>query len=118
MTVTTTVPSVPIDQDLAKQLARSRDQIDKAQHARDELILLAFAQGASLREIADVAGITHTGVKKLVERLQPDYVVLDGDGNVLSIMEAKQTAGDAYVSHKDHVTYHLASIRTIEADRG
>lgn len=56
---------------------------------RDELVLAAFAKGASLRAIADAAGLTHVGVKKLVERRQDDFIVTDSDGNVVSLIEAK-----------------------------
>lgn len=84
-----TLAGVPLDKDIAKQLERATAKVESAVHDRDRLILLAYARGASLRDIAEVAGLTHVGVKKLVERVQPDYVILDDAGNALAIIEAK-----------------------------
>lgn len=89
LSVTPTLTSVPLDMDLAKRLERATSKVGRDIEERDRLILLAFARGASLRDIADVTGLTHVGVKKLIDRVQPDYVVVDGDGNTIAIVEAK-----------------------------
>ncbi len=89
LSVTPTLADVPLDVDLAKRLERATSKVERDIEERDRLILLAYARGASLRDIADVTGLTHVGVKKLIDRVQPDYVILDDDGNPLAIIEAK-----------------------------
>lgn len=91
MTATTTVPAVTLDDDLAKKLARVSSRVDTAVEERDRMILVAFATGASLRDIGEIVGMTHTGVKKLVERRQADFVLVNQDGEVISIIEAKRS---------------------------
>lgn len=39
-----------------------------ARRKRDRLIIQCHADGASLREIAQLAGLSHAGVKKIIER--------------------------------------------------
>ena len=86
---TPTLAGVPLDKDIARQLERATAKVESAAHDRDRLILLAYASGASLRDIAVVVGLTHVGVKKLIERVQPDYVIVDAEGNTVAIVEAK-----------------------------
>lgn len=85
----TTFAPVALDQDLAKRITRASEKLQRDREERERLILFAYAQGASLRDIAEAAGMNHVGVKKLVERIEPDYVVRDKDGNVLAIIECK-----------------------------
>lgn len=59
-----------MDADLAKRLDRAAAKIRSGTDERDHLILEAHAQGASLREIASHAGMTHVGVKKVIGRHQ------------------------------------------------
>lgn len=64
----TTVPPVPIPEELQKRLAavgRAQRFIDKN---RDALIVEAAEDGGSLREIAELVGLSHTGVRKIIER--------------------------------------------------
>lgn len=89
LSVTPTLDRVALDVDLAKRLERATSRVERDIEERDRLILLAFARGASLRDIADVTGMTHVGVKKLIERVQADFVILDADGNAIAVMEAK-----------------------------
>lgn len=89
LSVTPTLADVPLDVDLAKRLERATSKVERDIEERDRLILLAYARGASLRDIAGVTGLTHVGVKKLIDRVQPDYVILDAAGNPLAVIEAK-----------------------------
>lgn len=63
-----TIGAVPVDPAVAKRLTavakRARDNTDE----RNRLIRQAHADGGSLREIGALAGLTHVGVKKIVER--------------------------------------------------
>lgn len=70
-------PTFPeMDPVLAKRLATVVRRLQELGDERDQLILEARDQGASLREIADLAGMSHVGIKKLIGRhLHP--VVLD-----------------------------------------
>lgn len=92
--MSTTFAPVALDLDLAKRLSRASERIDRTVENRDRLILLAYARGASLRDIGDAAGLTHVGVKKLVERIQHDYVVVDKDGNIMLVADCKVVAGN------------------------
>ena len=51
---------------------RLRDVAQRAANAareRDELIVVARAEGATLREIGAAVGLTHGGVRKVLERV-------------------------------------------------
>ena len=52
----------------AQQLASQSKRAREATARRDELIRLMRAEGATLRAIADAAGITHTAVAKILAR--------------------------------------------------
>lgn len=80
---------MPMEPELAKQLLRTVGNIDKHQIERERLIVLAYVRGASLRDIASVAGMTHVGVKKLIEREMADWVVYDENNNI-TVREVKQ----------------------------
>jgi len=90
--MTTAVSAVELDEDLAKRLARTSAKAERLLSERDMLILEAFARGASLRAIGEAAGMTHVGVKKLVDRSEADYVIVDAEGRTLALVEAKQVA--------------------------
>ena len=49
---------------LRKVGAKQREWTDK----RDAAIVEAHADGLSLRQIADAVGLSHTGVRRIVER--------------------------------------------------
>lgn len=69
--VPTTVTTV--DPAIAKRLRLIAKKYVELETERDEMIILAHQQGASLREIAAVAGMSHVGIKKLLGRhLHPD----------------------------------------------
>lgn len=66
----------PVDPALQRRLDTVVRRIDELTAERDQLVLQARDEGASLREIAAHAGMTHVGVKKLIGRhLHP--VLLD-----------------------------------------
>lgn len=48
------------------------DKADRAVASRDAAIREAHRAGASLRDIAEVAGVSHMTVKRIVERRQPE----------------------------------------------
>lgn len=67
----TTVPSV--DPAIARRLRAIAIRSVQLERERDELVIQAHEAGASLREIAAVAGMSHVGIKKLLGRhLHPD----------------------------------------------
>lgn len=90
-TATSTLASVPLDTDIAKRLERATAKVERDLEDRARLILLAFIRGASLREIADVAAMTHVGVKKLIDRVQNDFEIRDADGNTIAVIKAKNS---------------------------
>ena len=63
-----TVPAVTLDADTARKLKRAGDATRAATVNRDHLIVEAHQAGASLREIAQAVGLTHVGVKKIIDR--------------------------------------------------
>lgn len=64
-----TVPVV-LDPKLARAIRRAAERAAEATTERDRLIVAASQSGASLREIAEHAGMTHTGVMKIVRRAE------------------------------------------------
>lgn len=57
-----------LDPVLSKRLAAVVRRLQEMEDERDQLILQAREQGASLREIAQHAGMSHVGIKKLIGR--------------------------------------------------
>lgn len=57
---------VPVPPDLARRLTKIAARLDADRVERDRLIVEAHGRGASLREIAKVAGITHVAVRKII----------------------------------------------------
>jgi transposase len=55
--------------DLARKLARAADKVWSSSAARDELIREAVTAGGSLREVADLAGVSHQTVANIVKRV-------------------------------------------------
>lgn len=64
----TTVSEVPVDPALAERLRRAAGKLDHWTQERDRLIREARAQGGTAREIAEMVGLTHAGVLKIVKR--------------------------------------------------
>lgn len=77
--------------DLAETTAEAQRLLDE----RDMKVIEAFARGASLRRIAEAAGMTHVGVKKLVERRSSDFVMVGPDGKQFPVSEVKTNATGA-----------------------
>lgn len=65
---TVSVSTVALDPVLSKRLAAVVRRLEELEGERDQLILQAREQGASLREIAQQAGMSHVGIKKLIGR--------------------------------------------------
>lgn len=51
-----------------RQLRNAAKKLDQALAVRDLLVRTAWAEGGGLREIAREVGLSHAGVKKIVER--------------------------------------------------
>lgn len=66
--MTTTVSGVPVDPALARKLSRAADKVRESTAARDRLIAEAVAAGGSLREVAELAGLSHTAIAKIASR--------------------------------------------------
>lgn len=64
----TTVPVVPVDPALARHLSRAGDKSREWTARRDDLIRDAVKAGGSLREVAELVGLSHTAVAKIVKR--------------------------------------------------
>lgn len=52
-----------------RRLRKAGQAVSKSLAERDLAIAQASEEGASLREIAKVVGLSHVGVKKVMERL-------------------------------------------------
>lgn len=80
MSITTSAtPTLPeVDEELEKALRRIERlaiKLYETEADRDQAILIAREMGASLRQIAAVAGMSHVGIKKLVTRhLHPKLI--------------------------------------------
>jgi hypothetical protein len=59
---------VTFDPVLARRLAAVVRRLTELEDERNQLILQARSEGATLREIAEKAGMTHVGIKKLIGR--------------------------------------------------
>lgn len=68
----TTVREVPVDPTLAEKLRRAAGKVDTWLDERDRLIYEARKSGGSLREIAEMVGMSHPGVMKVVTRMERD----------------------------------------------
>ena len=69
MTTTATVPTMDAEQaDRIRRISERRAKLDDQWRAE---IIAAVAAGASLREVAEVAGISHTAVKFIAHGRPP-----------------------------------------------
>ena len=57
-----------VPDDIARDLERAARRIREATHERDRLIVKARDAGGSLREIAELVGLSHPGVAKVLKR--------------------------------------------------
>lgn len=57
-----------IDPALKRQLQTAAEKTALWRERRDDLIRRASAEGGTLREIADVVGLWHTAVRKVIGR--------------------------------------------------
>jgi hypothetical protein len=61
----TSVPDVPAKTATARKLKEARDMIATWTDERDRYIRKAMDEGGSAREVAELAGISHTWVLKI-----------------------------------------------------
>lgn len=92
----------PMDPDLERRLKATARRLDELGDLRDQLIIQAHQEGASLREIAAVARMSHVGVKKLLGRhLHPDRIAeLDDAKRQLNKALNRQRTADSKESRK------------------
>lgn len=76
--MTTTFASVTLDPRMAQRLARAVGKASDARRERDELIVRAYISGATLREIGEAIGMSHVGVKKIIDRTKVVRIELGG----------------------------------------
>lgn len=72
MVMLTTTTFAPVDPAKQRRLMVIVKRMDDLTEERDKLIREMRDEGGSLREIALYAGMTHMGIKKLLERNEPD----------------------------------------------
>ncbi|MCC5948105.1 MAG: hypothetical protein JJT89_06575 [Nitriliruptoraceae bacterium] len=53
---------------LAAEVAQTAAQAREATTKRDELIRQAVREGGSLREVGELAGLSHSAVRRIVQR--------------------------------------------------
>lgn len=58
-----------IGHNLEQQLRALAKEIEDATALREELVVKAWKRGGGIREIADLAGLSHPGVSKMLDRL-------------------------------------------------
>lgn len=63
-----TVSTVPVDPDLARRLATAGRKAEEWKDRRDDLVREAARNGASLREIAALVGLSAPGVLRVIRR--------------------------------------------------
>jgi len=68
MSTAANVLSVPLDPQLARDLAAAAKRLDEWRTKRDDLIWDAHEKGASLREIAARVGMSNPGVLSVLRR--------------------------------------------------
>lgn len=92
----------PMDPDLERRLKATARRLDELGDLRDQLIIQAHQEGASLREIAAVARMSHVGVKKLLGRhLHPDRIAeLDDAKRQLNKALNRQRTADSEGTRK------------------
>ena len=84
MSVLTTLPQVEAERRARlEKIAKRTADITKQ---RDLEIARAFLAGASFREIAEAVGLSHTGVKKIVDRTRVIGVKFDGPDRQKSML--------------------------------
>lgn len=69
--MSTTLPTVPVNPHYAAKLTEAANLARKWTATRDRLVRVAIEQGGSLREVAALVGLSHAGVKRIVERAKP-----------------------------------------------
>lgn len=62
------VASVPVDPQLARDLTTAGKKADDWKLRRDALVIEAHGQGASLREIAKLVGLSNPGVLRIIRK--------------------------------------------------
>lgn len=66
MSAATTFTRVTVDPALAKRLQRAAAKSEQAREERDRLVIEAIVNGGSYREVAQLIGVSHPTVMKIV----------------------------------------------------
>lgn len=67
-----TLTDVPLDRSASKELQRLGKKLDELMTERQRLILKAQLEGASLREIGNLLGVSHVTVKNILDKIEAD----------------------------------------------
>lgn len=86
MSVLTTVPAV--EPERRRRLVQAGRKAIHFTKERDKEIARAFLAGASLREIGEAVGLSHTGVRKIIDRTRVIGVKLDGPQKSMLLKDA------------------------------
>lgn len=70
MTTPSTIAAVPIERATLADLRRAARKLDTATNERNQLVLRAQDEGASLRDIAEALGMNHVTVSNLIRKLR------------------------------------------------
>ncbi len=82
MSAIPTVPGLPVDPELSRRLKRNTTTLARAKDERDSLILEAHDAGASLREIGALVGLSHIGVRRIINHHRGGPLDHTGDAYV------------------------------------
>ena len=85
--------SVPMSADTARQLATAGKKADDWRTRRDQLIVKAHQEGASLREIARVVGMSNPGVLRVIRK--GDILLVHNPDGSYSVAEVVDDAPSA-----------------------
>jgi len=73
-----TIITVPIDRAISKELQRVAKKLEALLAERNDLIIKATEDGASLREIGNLLGVNHVTVRNILQKIDQDNLVASG----------------------------------------
>lgn len=105
-TLSSASPTVPsVDPAQEKRLSRVAKQAEDSRRERDALIVMAFIDGAGVREIARAVGMTHPAVKYILDKNAENPELIEEqkrrDEQRTIINEAKRQREDRYRRTQD-----------------
>lgn len=99
-------PTVPkVDPAQEKRLARVAKLAEDYKNERDALIVMAFIDGAGVREIARAVGMTHPAVKYIIDKNAENPAIVEEqrrrDSQRTILQEAKRQREERYRREQD-----------------